>query len=422
MFHTELELFELVDGNGYQIPSHITVPYGKSLVSKLFIPAHNRATGTIRILPLVKYELPSSVKIKIHGNLLSRVNVPISNRASAIVNIVKKPTITLSLPPEKDAFVRESIPKLNYGSEQDMYVGYNTNYHEIYRSFVGFDISSLPTNAEIKGAYFKFYNELNNSPIQKVEIYELAADWTEKGITWDNQPKPTDKIGELEVGSAGGYLYADFTNIVREWYEGTKVNRGFVMKVMDETEIHYKRFYTRESNLAPSLEIEYYDKTVYTFDHITMACRVLIRQQSEKELNSRVNIKQVWFDEGIPSRVKVANMGTIDAHLVVKDPNLLSRIRVRQADNEDLLSKIVVRIKMERTFSAEVTVSRNFQFGKVRVRKSDARSILSKIIVRAKDQKSLVSSVTISKGFLHSRISVVKSYYLPSRVRIVGLD
>lgn len=417
----ELQLFELIDGYGYQISSRFIVPSGYNLTSKLFIPINNRATGSIRILPLIKYELPSLVNIKIHSNLSSRVNVPISNRASGIVNIVKQPTTTISLPPEKDAFVRESIPKLNYGSEQDMYAGFNTNYNEIYRSFLGFDTSSIPNNAEIKSAYFKFYNELNSTPIQKVELYELSADWTEKGITWDNQPKPTDKIGEIEVGSAGGYLYADFTDIVREWYEGTKTNRGFIMKVSDETEIYYKRFYTRESKHSPSLEIEYYDKTVYTFEKIDILGRALIRQQSDKDLTSRLNVKQIWFDHGIPSRLKVANMGTVDSHLIVKDPNLPSRITVKQRDNEDLISRITVRVKLEQTFTSEVTVNKPFQFGRIRVRRRDTRELLSKVRVRVGGQKDFPSSVNISKGFVHSRVSVVRSEYLTSRVVVAGL-
>ncbi|WP_431785767.1 DNRLRE domain-containing protein [Paenibacillus lactis] len=421
IFIDELQFFELIDGNGYQITSTFTIPYGSNLASKLFIPIHNRATGTVRILPLIKYELPSKVDIKIHGNLLSRVNVPISNRASAIVSVVKRPTTTLSLPPEKDAFVRESIPKLNYGSEQDMYAGFNTNYHEVYRSFVGFDVSAIPNNAEIKNAYFKFYNELNNSPIQKVEIYELASDWTEKGITWDNQPRPTDKITQLDVGAAGGYLYVDFTDIVREWYEGNKVNRGFMIRALDETELYYKRFYTRESMLPPSLEIEYYDKTVYTFEKVDLTSRVLIRQHFDKDLLSRLNVRQVWFDHAIPSRIKVANMGTMDSHVIVKDPYLLSRITVKQTNNEDLTSKITVRVKLERTFNSEVTVNKPFQLGRIRVRRRDTREILSKVRVRVGGRTDFSSSVNISKGFVYSRVSVVRSEYLPSRVTVAGL-
>lgn len=417
----ELEFFGFSDARANQLLSHFTVPESTQLLSHIYIPPSNRATGTVRILPLIKYELPSKVAVKIHDNLVSRVNVPINNRASGIVNIVKRPTTTISLPPEKDAFVRQSIPKLNYGSEQDMYAGFNTNYNEIYRSFVGFDTSSIPNNAEIKSAHFRFYNELNSSPIQKIELFEVAADWTEKGITWDNQPKPKDKIGELEVGSAGGYLYADFTDIVREWYEGTKVNRGFVMKVTDETETYYKRFYTRESNLPPSLEIEYYDKTVYTFEKIDILGKALIRQQADKDLTSRLNVKQIWFDHGIPSRLKVANMGTVDSHLIVKDPNLPSRITVKQTDNEDLISRITVRVKLERTFTSEVTVNKPFQFGRIRVRRRDTRELSSKVRVRVGGQKDFPSSVNISKGFVHSRVSVVRSEYLTSRVVVAGL-
>lgn len=419
-FLTEIEFFAINDGNGYQISSKLTVPYSKSLPSHIYIPPNNRATGTVKILPIINFDLPSRINVKIHSNLTCRINVPINNRASAIVNIVKQPTKSLSLTPVKDAFVRESAPKLNYGTEQDIYAGYNSNFLEKYRTFIGFDLSSMPADSLIKSAHFKIYHELGNSPVQKVELYEVEREWTERGITWDNQPLPTNKIAELDVGVVGGYLDVDFTQLVQEWYEGTKQNKGFIIKLADESEQYYKRFYSRESRYSPYLEIEYVDKTVYTFEKIDLKnSHILVRQNQSRNINSKLNVRQIWFNEQFSCRIKVANMGTIDSHIVVKNPNLLSNLIVRQKEDHGISSKLLVRNKKAETINSTIIAIRKFMFGKIRVQVQKDFSLMSKVTVRRFEKRELSSNLIVTRKFLTSRIKVVKGELLPCTITVI---
>ncbi|GIP58123.1 DNRLRE domain-containing protein [Paenibacillus woosongensis] len=417
----ELELFELVDGNGYQIKSSLTVPYGTSLPSKLYIPPHNKATGYVDVRGVYRYDLPATVGIKVHNNLLCRINVPINNRASAIVKIVQQPTKTLSLSPIKDAFVRESTPKFNYGTEQDLYVGYNSKFNEKYRSFVEFDISALPADQIIKSAHFKLFHELEGTPVQKVEIYELDREWNERGITWDNQPLPISKIAELDVGNAGGYLVVDFTDIVKDWYEGNKKNNGFIIKLEDESEQYYKRFYSRESRNIPMLDIEYIDQTVYTYEKADLRNNhLLVRQNMDKSVAAKINVNQVWFRENIKSRVKIANMGVIDGTLAVKDPVIPSKINVRQFATDDLTAKLSVLIKGAGDIPSTMFVNRKFAFARLIVREKRVIGLTSKMVVRVKKDHDLQSIVAVKNPYLSARISVVKSEYLPGKIFVVG--
>lgn len=418
---SELELFELTDSNGYQIKSSLTVPYGTSLPSKLYIPPHNRATGFVDIRPIYHQNLPATVSIKVHDNLACRINVPINNRANAIVNIVQQPTKTLSLSPIKDAFVRESTPKFNYGIEQDLYIGYNSKLNEKYRSFVEFDISALPAYQIIKSAHFKLFHELEGTPVQKVEIYELDREWNERGITWDNQPLPISKIAELDVGNAGGYLVVDFTDIVKDWYEGNKKNNGFIFKLEDESEQYYKRFYSRESRNIPMLDIEYIDQTVYTYEKADLRNNhLLVRQNMDKSVTAKINVNQVWFREDIKSRVKIANMGVIDGTLAVKDPVIPSKINVRQFATDDLTAKLNVLIKGAGDIPSTMFVNRKFAFARLIVRQKRVIGLTSRMVVRVKKDHDLQSIVAVKNPYLSARISVVKSEYLPGKIFVVG--
>ncbi|AZK47110.1 DNRLRE domain-containing protein [Paenibacillus lentus] len=420
---TELELFELVDGNGYQIKSSLIVPYGTSLPSMLYIPPHNKATGYVDVRPIYHENLPARVSIKVHDNLSCRINIPINNRASAIVKIVQPPTKMLSLSPIKDAFVREGTPKFNYGTEQDLYVGYNSKFSEKYRSFVKFDISVLPADQIIKSAHFKLFHELEGTPVQKVEIYELDREWNERGVTWDNQPVPTIKIAEVDVGGVGGYLSVDFTDIVKDWYNGSQQNKGFMIKLADENEQYYKRFYSKESRHSPILDIEYLDQTVYTYERADLRNnRIVVRQSNDKAITAKLTIHQIWYDQDIKSRIKIANMGVIDGSLIVKAPVLLSRITVRQSEQRDLTAKLNVQIKKSEDILSQITVSRDFAFGRIRVRQRKDIGLASRIAIRVSEELNLPTTLAVINPNLSAKISVVKSEYLAGTIHVIGQE
>ncbi|GAA0135621.1 hypothetical protein YSY43_24610 [Paenibacillus sp. YSY-4.3] len=419
----ELELFELVDGNGYQIKSSLTVPYGVSLPSKLYIPPHNKATGYVDVRAVYRHDLTATVSIKVHDNLPCRINIPINNRANAIINVVQPPTKMLSMSPVKDAFVREGTPKFNYGTEQDLYAGYNQTFQEKYRSFIGFDLTTLPLDQTIKSAHLRLYHELDHAPVQKIEIYELDREWNERGITWDNQPLPTNKIAELDIGSVGGYLSVDFTDIVKDWYDGSKNNNGFIIKLADESEQNYKRFYSRESRHSPVLDIEYLDQTVYTYERADLRNnRIVVRQNKDKSISAKINIHQIWFDKAIKSRIKIANMGVIDGSLIVKNPVLLSRIIVRQSEQRDLTAKLNVQIKKSEDILSQITVSRDFAFGRIRVRQRKDFGLASRIAIRVSEQRNLQATLAVVNPYLSAIISVVKSEYLTGTIHVIGLE
>ncbi|WP_028588865.1 DNRLRE domain-containing protein [Paenibacillus massiliensis] len=417
----ELQLFELADGNGYQIRSSLKVPHRISFHSKIRIPPHNKATGKIVVTPLSKFAISSKVVIKKPHDLRSRINIPVSNRASGVIDIVRPPTTTVELAPVKDAFVRESIPKLNYGTEQDLFTGFNTNYNERYRSFLGFDISTIPDNSLIKSAHLKLYHEASSSEVQRVELFELESDWTERGITWDNQPSPTSKVMEMDVGNVGRYLYFNLTELVTNWYEGSKDNNGILIKAQNELDLFYKRFYSRESRYFPLLVVEYVDKIIYSFGRDELRInKIQVKQLKSSDTPSKLNVKQVWFDSIINSRLKVKKMGYLDSHLSIKNPNLLSNITVKRADRYDVHSKLTVRVKSDKYIITSIRISRPFQSGTIKVARNSQYAIASKIKIIGSTTVGLRSKLIVTKDNIKGKISVIHTSKLVSKINVIA--
>lgn len=417
----ELQLFELVDGNGYQVKSSLRVPHSSSFHSKIHIPPHNKATGRIVVTPLSKFSIPSRVVIKKPLDLMSRINIPVGNRASGVIEIVQPPTTTIELSPVKDAFVRESIPKLNYGTEQDLFTGFNTNYNERYRSFLGFDISTIPENSLIKNAHLKIYHEASSTDAQNLEVYELDSDWTERGITWDNQPLASNKVTEMGVGNVSGYLYLNLTELVTDWYEQTKINNGILIKAQNELDLFYKRFYSRESRYSPSLVVDYVDKIIYSFGRDELRNnKIKVKQLKSSDMPSKINVKQLWFDSTINSRLKVKKMGYMDSHLSIKNPNLLSNITVKRADRYDVHSKLTVRVKSDKYIITSIRISRPFQSGTIKVARNSQYAIASKIKIIGSTTVGLRSKLIVTKGNIKGKISVIHTSKLVSKINVIA--
>jgi hypothetical protein len=136
-----------------------------------------------------------------------------------------------------DAFVSQAYPTMNFADYvrptspyyHELWLGMDpTNSTNVNNVLLKFDVSSIP-QAAIDSASLKVfpYHQYYNAPtatttwVNKV----TSANWTESGVTWNNQP------GSVAVTSGGTVegQWAQFTvtGTVQGWVNSLSTNYGF---------------------------------------------------------------------------------------------------------------------------------------------------------------------------------------------------
>jgi len=180
------------------------------------------------------------------------------------------PELTLTIQPAaaagKDAYVYDPTPTTNYGDDDDLYAG--ARGAGTCRSYLQFDLASIPDDAVITGArlgLYYFYNVPGNPA--GIGAYPVLGAWTETGITWDDQPvfatTPEDAF-TLSAMPTNDFRYWYITQLVRSWWDGFQVNFGVMLKSTNESGWEgWVGFYSSDSTASqrPKLIITYYDPT-----------------------------------------------------------------------------------------------------------------------------------------------------------------
>lgn len=136
---------------------------------------------------------------------------------------------------------------------------------KVYRSLLKFDISSLQANITILSASLCLFLSKNNNPSvpKSLTVYEIISDWCECSVCWCNQPLYSlNPVSSLVItGELGTYLSWSITKLVQDWYTGTVVNNGVLLKADNELSSNIVRFRSRKnkkSEVWPYLSVEYF--------------------------------------------------------------------------------------------------------------------------------------------------------------------
>jgi hypothetical protein len=184
------------------------------------------------------------------------------------------PELTLTIQPGpdsgKDAKVNVFYPTQNFGTDPQLVVGaWTTEDPREQRSYLQFNLDSLPTGAVIVSADLGLWiNTVIVFEETPAGAYVVEENWTEDGITWDNQPDfaaTPDSITDLPASESGIFVYWTITNMVQGWWDGTITNYGLLLKDTDEsTAESMKGFYSSDGHTdwsRPRLTITYFDPT-----------------------------------------------------------------------------------------------------------------------------------------------------------------
>ncbi len=141
--------------------------------------------------------------------------------------IVTEPAMTLSqggpvemkIPVFEEEAVASNHPTTNFDGNEHrggLWVG-NESTDGMTRSWVKFDLSSIPDGVVITSASFRAYltDEWNFTQDAAIGLYYSADDsWSESGITWNNQPEFAAVPSDVIDGPAGPEMFVNGT-----WYE-----------------------------------------------------------------------------------------------------------------------------------------------------------------------------------------------------------
>jgi len=140
---------------------------------------------------------------------------------------------------------------------------------DVNRTYIKFNLSSIPTGAVIIEAKLKLYqdNYTGESGYPNMEIFLWRAEggWNENTITWNNQP-PTSRValgGSWIIDHVSNqWRERDITVLVSGWFRGTYPNYGLMLSAKNEFTIKALAMFCSSNNTdalkRPKLEIKYY--------------------------------------------------------------------------------------------------------------------------------------------------------------------
>ncbi len=211
------------------------------------------------------------------------VKTPIFLFAILLIVKLSSAQITLTLQPNaqdgKDAGVSSLFPTNNYANVDELtaMAWTSSGSFNIGRTFIDFDLSSIPTNAVIQSAILSLYspqvstknpmlhNNYPNSPYplsNESYIQLVTSPWTENTLTWNNQPSTTN-VNQVQVAATNTNAQ-DFqipiTALVQDYVSNPSTSFGFTHRL--QIEGFYRSLIFSSSDhanpaLHPKLEVTY---------------------------------------------------------------------------------------------------------------------------------------------------------------------
>ncbi len=186
------------------------------------------------------------------------------------MEVIYSPINYTSFAPTKDTYVSSTNSSANYGTSTSIRFGREPT--GIYRSYLKFDVSSIPATATIHSAYLSLMNiGYSGAGTYGIGAYNVTGNWDESTLMYNNQPTFNLTPTPLIFCSARFGLFVwDMQDMVRSWLSSPSTNNGIVLKLNDETDTNAKwytacsREYTT-ANYRPALIISYSNGSNYKF-------------------------------------------------------------------------------------------------------------------------------------------------------------
>lgn len=146
---------------------------------------------------------------------------------------------------DADSWIRQDTPSANFGTDTTLRVRARSGNRN-FRALVRFALPSLPSGCSVTLAKLRLYAS-SAATGRTLEAIQLAAAWTEGGVTWSNQPGTTGAAATTASGL--GWTEWAATSQVQAMYSAA--NNGFLIRDAAENSGNAEqRFHSRE--MAPT--------------------------------------------------------------------------------------------------------------------------------------------------------------------------
>lgn len=187
--------------------------------------------------------------------------------------LVRNAASTSTVNPDQDCYAWQLNPGTNY-NDNYLQVGKDAS-NNVYRSFIRFDISALPTSPS--AVKLRVYANRNVTGVgsTSVSVHQVTSTWTETGPTYTSQPTynstPYSAMSWSETnpkGDGSGWQECDITALYNAWKAGS--NYGLLLKGDESLTNNWIIGQSRATALGPQLVVvsagAYYTEVGATVD------------------------------------------------------------------------------------------------------------------------------------------------------------
>lgn len=369
------------------------------LQSSIGIKMMTKMSGISDFIGVGDSEINASISVRRVLDLSGSIKVAPRNKMTSIVEIRPPQKVSDRVVTNKDAYVRESLSKFNFGQDPTLSLGYSDSRSERLRSLIGFDVTKLTNLQEgyaLDEVKLKVNFTLGRPPRTKLTLYGVDGTWTELGVTWTNQPKIGDPItSTYTINTTEGYILFDITNYMRRVKEEGITDVSFYLNASDETESILTSFYSKEAGdkYAPSIEYKYFDEVIRSSGKGDLESEIFVYQLGSHDQPSVINVKGIVWEE-IESSLLVQRPGDIDSTITVTRSTISATMDVIARDDSDIESQLSVRESSYFDIGGSIVPSKKVMPGNIYV--ANRLDVPSQFVVRVQDNSDIISWMTIS--------------------------
>jgi hypothetical protein len=209
-------------------------------------------------LDLFHYKIWEDTAVTVVANETTYLNPPLV--------YAPEETKTLQPGPEGiDSGIESVAPNSNYGNLTYCDVG--NSAITIRRTYIKFDLSTVPANAVVVDADLKLYHYGGPGTYDfTIDLYNVTSAWDESTITWNLQPTcsvDAETTSDITMGAITWESWDDIDTLVQAWLDESITNYGVVLKDTDEASVNTIAYfrtsdYTSDTSKRPELVIYYY--------------------------------------------------------------------------------------------------------------------------------------------------------------------